>query len=175
MTNNSQLARAKWKERLWDTYVRLESVSDSSDFYGHVTEALPGSPRLTVVSSTAQTTERTPANIRSDPKDFVLIAFQLEGEGYAEQNGRQSVTKPGDFALYESTHPYTLGFKDDFQQRVLKLPLGAVVQRLPRLSAVVGRTINGRVGPGAVAREFVQSLAAHSRELRPTISTSPPT
>jgi hypothetical protein len=42
MTNNSQLALAKWKERLWDTYVRLESVSDSSDFYGHVTEALPG-------------------------------------------------------------------------------------------------------------------------------------
>jgi AraC family transcriptional regulator, positive regulator of tynA and feaB len=165
MINNSRLALAKWKERLWDTCVRLESNSDSADFYGYVTEALPGSPRLTVVSSTAQTTERTPANIRSDPKDFVLIAFQLEGEGYAEQNGRQSATRPGDFVLYESTHSYTLGFKGDFKQRMLKLPLGAVVQRIRRLSAVVGRTINGREGPGAIAREFVQSLAAHSQEL----------
>jgi AraC family transcriptional regulator, positive regulator of tynA and feaB len=165
MTNNSQVALAKWKERLWDTYVRLESNSDSADFYGHVTEALPGSPRLTLVSSTAQTTERTPANIRSDPKEFILIAFQLEGEGYAEQNGRQSATRPADFVLYESTHPYTLGFKGNFKQRVLKLPLGTIAQRIPRLSAVVGRTINGRRGPGAIAREFVQSLATHSQEL----------
>jgi AraC family transcriptional regulator, positive regulator of tynA and feaB len=165
MADNSQAALAKWKERLWDTYVRLESNSDSTGFYGNVTEAVPGSPRLTLVSSTKQITERTPANIRSDPKDFMLIAFQLEGEGIAEQGGRRAITDPGDFVLYESTHPYTLSFKGHFTQRVLRLPLSAINRRILRVSAVVGLTINGREGPGAIAREFVQSLAARSQEI----------
>jgi hypothetical protein len=141
MTDKYQSALALWKERLWETYVRLESKSDCAEFYGNVAEALSGSQRLTLVSSTKQTTQRTPTNIRSDPKDFVLIAFQVEGEGFAEQSSRQAMTKPGDFVLYESTHPYTLCFNGHFKQRVLKLPLSTIDKRIPRLSAMVGRTI----------------------------------
>jgi AraC-like DNA-binding protein len=167
MIDSSKAALSNWKERLWDTYVRLETDSDSANFYGDVTEAVAGSPRLTLVSSTAQLTQRTSANIRSDPQDYILIAFQVEGEGFAEQSGRQAQTLPGDFVLYESTHPYTLGFTGDFKQRVLKLPLKTLDQRIPRLSSVVGRAINGRQGSGAIARQFIEELASRGHELSP--------
>ena len=165
MIDSSRASLARWKDALWNTYVRLESKSDSPAFYGNVTEELPGSNCLTEVVSTTQITQRTFSNIRHDPQEYILVAFQVEGEGYAEQGDRQAKTTPGDFVLYESTHPYTLVFSDSFKQRVLKLPLQTLDRRIPRLSSIVGRTINGRDGAGAIARQFVSNLAARGAEL----------
>src|SRR5262249_30330810 len=111
---------ARWREELWATYARLESSSDDDSFFGSVTFIVPGCTGLTIVNSTAQITERTAANIRSDSSEYVLCAYQLKGHGFAEQDGRIAETRPGEFVLYDTTRPYRLSFDSPFEQRVFR-------------------------------------------------------
>jgi len=45
----------------------------------------------------------TAANVRSDSSEYVLSAYQLKGQGFAEQDGRLAETQPGQFVLYDTT------------------------------------------------------------------------
>ena len=93
MRRSSSQILADWREQLWSTYVRLESLSDAEDFYGSVSTVLPGCSRISVVNSTAQITERTSSNVRSDPREYLLLAFQRSGHGFA--NRMIAARKPG--------------------------------------------------------------------------------
>lgn len=156
---------SRWQEMLWATYVRLETEAESDEFYGSAAGVLPGSQRLSVVSSTSQRTRRTGSNIRTDPSEFTLMAIQMDGVGFVEQGDRQARTRPGDFVLYETTRPYTLCFEGPFKQLVLKLPRKILNHRLTNLSAVTARTFEGTQGASRVVREFVQLLASSAGEL----------
>lgn len=155
----------RWREQLWSTFVRLESVSDSDNFYGEVAWATSDCNRLATVKSTTQLTERTPTHIRSDPNELVLLAIQRSGHGFIEQSGRQSRLEAGDFGLYETTRPYRLSFDSPFEQLIFKLPLNDLARRLPGLSRLTGLNFQGRVGAGAVATAFAQNLASCSPSL----------
>jgi AraC-binding-like domain len=124
-----------WQERLWSTYVRLESQTDDASFFGHVREALPNSNALSFVHSTRQITERTNANIRSDPQEVVIFAIQASGYGFVEQAGRQARLEKGDFTIYETTRPYRLLFDTPFDQLIFRMPRHLLERRLPRQRA----------------------------------------
>src|SRR5579863_3375944 len=149
-----------WREQLWATYVRLESASDSCDFYGEVDWATPGCNRLSTVRSTSQVTERTFSHVRSDPRELVLVAIQTSGHGFIEQNGRSARLEVGDFGLYDTTRPYRLSFDGPFEELIFLLPLQDLNRRLPGFTRLTGRRFDGRGGAGAVARGFVENLAA---------------
>lgn len=154
-----------WRERLWSTYVRLESRTDDPSFYGHVREALPGSNTLSFVQSTRQLTSRTSANIKSDPQDVVIFAVQASGYGFVEQDGRQTRLEKGDFALYEATRPYRLSFDKPFDQLIFRLPRQVLERRLPSLSRQTARRFNGQAGAVALAAGFVFQLAQNAEAL----------
>ena len=141
-----------WQERLWSTYVRLESQSDDASFYGHVREALP-------------ITERTSANIRSDPQDVVIFAVQASGYGFVEQAGRQARLEKGDFAIYETTRPYRLSFDKPFDQLIFRMPRALLERRLPNLSYQTARRFHGQTGAVALAAGFVFQLAKNAEAL----------
>lgn len=153
---------ATWQEKLWSTYVRLESSSDEPGFFGRVQEVLPGSNLLSFVSSTRQLTERTPGHFRSDQRELVLLSVQIDGQGYVEQEGRQARLDPGDLVIYDTTRPYRLFFKEPFRQLVFRMPREAIERRVNNLSRRTAVTFDGRKGAVAVARGFVRQLAANA-------------
>jgi AraC-like DNA-binding protein len=155
----------QWRERLWSTYVRLESTTDDVSFYGHVREALPGSNTLSFVHSTRQLTARTHQHIRSDPQELVLFAVQASGCGFVEQDGRQARLEKGDFAIYETARPYRLSFDNAFDQLIFRMPRQLLERRLPNLSHQTARRFNGQTGAVALAAGFVLQLAQNAESL----------
>ncbi len=149
----------EWRDQLWSTFVRLESHSDDSEFYGRVERMNPASNRLSRVMSTRQVTERTPSHLRSDPQDLVLVAVQLSGHGFVEQDDRRARMEIGDFGIYETTRPYRLAFDGPFEQLILRLPRHHFASRLPLLGRATARSYEGRRGPGSVAVGFARQLA----------------
>lgn len=158
-------ALSLWKEQLWSTYVRLESKSEADGFYGAVREFLPHSHSLSLVDSTTQLTERTRHHIRADQQEVVLVAFQLSGYGRVTQDEREAWTAPGDFVLYESVRPYSLGFDGPFKQLVLRIDRDRMISTMPCVSSLTARTFDARQGAGAVALDFLQSLAARGKQI----------
>ncbi len=156
---------AIWREKLWSTFVRLESTTNDAGFFGHVREAAPDSSRLTFVQSTSQLTERTAAHIRADQQELVLMAIQTSDHGFVEQDGRQARLERGDFVLYETTRPYRLFFDCPFEQLIFRLPRDLFDRRLPNLSRQTARVFNGHTGAGAVATGFVLQLARNAAAL----------
>jgi AraC-like DNA-binding protein len=156
---------ARWREDLWATYARLESSSDDDRFFGSVTLIVPGCTGLTIVSSTTQITERTAANIRSDSSEYVLCAYQLNGHGFAEQDGRLAETHPGQFVLYDTTRPYRLSFDGPFAQRVFRLPRKLLDRRAAGFSQMMARPFDGTRGPGVL----VMSLGGLLADQRPVL------
>ena len=154
-----------WREQLWSNFVRLESRSDDEQFFGRVERATEGSNRLARVCSTSQVTERTPAHIRFDPRELVLVAVQRSGYGYIEQDGRQARLDAGDFGFYDTTRPYRLYFDAPFQQLIVRLPRDLLERRLPSLGKLTARCFPGQSGAVAVASGFALQLADNAASL----------
>jgi len=104
------------------TYVQLEcDAPDTDDFSGAiVSHRLPGLD-LSAVRSRAQRVMRTPRGIGRSSDDHIIVSLQTQGRAVISQDGRDAVIAPGDFAIYDSTRPYTLRFDDDFEAILLTL------------------------------------------------------
>ncbi|TCM51167.1 AraC family transcriptional regulator [Rhizobium sp. PP-F2F-G48] len=172
MVAGSNNSLSEWQEQLWSTYVRLESTSRDEHFYGRVKMLNALNKTLSLVDSTTQVTERTNAHIRSDPADVLLVAFQMTGCGFVRQDGRKARTEVGDFVFYDSNRPYSLTFDGPFRQMVMRVPRKTMALRLPNLGHLTAQTFHAGVGMGAVARDFVISLAKQSLEMEATEFTS---
>lgn len=57
-------------------------------------------------------------------------AGDLCGIGGVVQDGRETVIRPGAFALYDTTRPYELKFDDAFTQTIFKVPREMLQRRL---------------------------------------------
>lgn len=167
MGTGSAAILGTWRDQLWSNYVRLESRSDSSEFYGSVAQIVPGSPRFTLVNSTAQITERTPALVRTDRSEYLLLSFMRVGRWYLEQDDRRTELLPGQFAIYDSTRPYRLHADGPFEQMVFRMPRALMECRMPRLSHMTARAYDSGSGPGALVAGFVNLLAGHAQSLSP--------
>ncbi len=157
-----------WVDMICATYVQLECDSDRrDDFRGSiVSHRLPGLD-LSVVNSRAQRVMRTPRTISRATDDCFIVSLQTKGRAVISQDGRDAVMAPGDFAVYDSTRPYTLQFGDDFEEIVLKLRgdrLRSLVRDTEQLTAT---TVSGRAGAGHLLINMVQTLRDEADQLLP--------
>ena len=103
---------AFWTDLVCDTYVQLECDAPAGQgaIDGEIVADRLATLELSRVTATAQTVRRTPARISRASEDYFLVSIQTQGQGVVSQDGRDAVLAPGDFALYDSTRPYTLRF-----------------------------------------------------------------
>lgn len=156
-----------WNHAVDDAYVRLSCDAPGGDVVGEIRIDTLATLELSRVSATAQRVRRTPALIAAAAEDYVLVSVQTAGVGTVAQDGRRAVLRPGDFALYDTTRPYELGFADRFQQFVLMLPgpvLRAQLRAAPDLTA---RRVRGSRGAGHLMIEMIRTLAADIAVLEP--------
>ena len=151
---------AYWTDMICSTYVQLEcDTPDARDFGGSIqSHHLPGLD-LSVVRSRAQRVVRTPRFISHATDDCFIVSVQTRGRGVVSQDGRDAVMAPGDFALYDSTRPYTLQFSEDFEEIVLKLrgeQLRTLVSGTEQLTAT---TVSGQSGAGHLMASMVATLS----------------
>ncbi len=152
-----------WSDMVCGTYVQLDcaplTLGYASNFKGSIRVAELAALQLTQVSSQAQLVQRTPAKIASDPEDYFLVSIQTAGQGVLMQDGREALLQRGDFALYDSTRPYTLKFDGDFQQYVLKLPGRSLRTTLRDTERLTATAVSGLRGAGHLMINMITTLA----------------
>ncbi len=151
-----------WTEAVCDTYVQLEcdTPAPTQRFHGRIDGGQLSTLGLSRVTAAPQWVRRTPAKIAQATEDTLLISIQTAGRGAVVQDGRTAELEPGDFALYDSTRPYELIFRENFQQFVLTLPGAVLRRRLRDPEKLTAQKVRGGRGAGHLMISLIDSLAA---------------
>ncbi|MCK1708431.1 MULTISPECIES: helix-turn-helix domain-containing protein [unclassified Bradyrhizobium] len=157
---------ALWQDIVCDVFVGLDCKSDlGSAFRGSVTQATLGKAVCSEVCSDRQHVFRTPSRIARSDQDFVLVALGNRGDGGVVQDGRETVIHPGEFALYDTTRPYELKFKDAFTQTIFKVPREMLQRRLGRTEALTALSFGAGAPLERLAYDFIVKLCQNADQL----------
>tara|TARA_R110001599_G_scaffold353462_1_gene592925 strand:+ start:25487 stop:26464 length:978 start_codon:yes stop_codon:yes gene_type:complete len=151
-----------WREVICDEFVKLDCErAESGEFRAALKRGVHMADlRFAEVISDPQVVHRTKGQIsRSTEEDF-LISFQVSQHGMVRQDGREAVLKPGDFALYDSTRPYTLSFQERFHQLIVQMPKAVLGRHLMEPEKFTAVPISGQAGLGAILSNFMLSIAS---------------
>lgn len=154
-----------WRDLVSRSFVPLEiEPREGPDFHAQLRIARVGPVQVTVVT-TPPHTARTRRLIGSDASDHVKVSLQLTGHCVLTQGDHQAELKPGELALYDTRHPYTLD--TDRPGHSLALMFPRAMLRMPErdLARVTAISVSCSDGLGTVVRPFLYGLARQVDEL----------
>lgn len=157
---------ALWQDIVCDVYVQLDCKSDlGGAFAGSVTRAQLGETICSEVSSQRQHVFRTPSRIARAHEEFVLIALGKQGVGGIVQDGRETLMRPGEFAIYDTTRPYELHFDDAFTQTILQVPRDMLLRRLSGTEPFTAIAFGSDRPLQKLAHDFVYQLCQSADQI----------
>lgn len=150
-----------WARCSWDVYHPLEIRTDPSQpFWARMWGDWVDSVGVFRVTAAANTMSRSRREIQSGDPECLHLHVLLRGRLRGAQRGRETVLRPGEMTIYDTSAPTVFRAGEPFDLLVLKLPratLGADAQRISRLAAV---TISGDAELPRLARRFFCRTAA---------------
>ena len=150
---------AYWQDLICDVLVNLDcTVVERTRFSGSIYNQKFAGLQLSTMVSDQMSLVRSRERIARAREDEFLVAFEGRAQSFGAQDGREAVLETGDFALFDSSRPYDVGFKPGFQHFVLKIPRSALLGRLGSPHALTGTRIRGDSGAGRLASHFFRSL-----------------
>lgn len=157
-----------WRDIICDEFVQLDCRKVAAgDFVGELHGGVGISElRFSEVIADPQHVVRSRRQIAKSTEADFLISFQVEQRGLIRQNGREALLTPGSFAMYDSTQPYSLTFKERFHQFVLQMPKEVMTRHLVNPERYTAIEVSGRSGLGAVLSNFLFSLAKELPNVR---------
>ncbi|MGG5752811.1 helix-turn-helix domain-containing protein [Zafaria sp. Z1313] len=157
---------ASWRKLISASFVPLAAEPTlPGPFRGQVGGRQLNEIGMMRVEAGTHTVVRTPELIGAGGQGHYKLNVQLGGNGLLLQDGRETVLRPGDLAIYDTQRPYTLTFDDDFATLVLMFPqhlLALSPQDVAELTAV-------RMGRGQRLAEAVTPFVAQIGQLLPTL------
>lgn len=160
----------RWREHYWSTDVPLEVVPNDScrdcrgtcyDAHtpsnGGLTVGSLGSLHISEVTAGSVDIYRTRSTIRLSDPDLVKVGVQVRGRGLLIQHDREAVLTPGDFVIYETSHPYSMRFENHFTLLYLMVPRHRL--ELPSsLATLAAVPVRGNVGLGSLVSSLLFRL-----------------
>jgi AraC-like DNA-binding protein len=151
---------AYWRDAVCESYVLLGcSTLRSSGFSGSLRITRHSNLAISHVGGSAHWVERRRRDISSASEEFFLLSLQTRNTSRITQFGHSSLLNPGDMALYDSSHPYTLELSDGFAKNVVQLPKSRLLARLPNAQMMAGVRIDGSSEIGKLVRENILAFS----------------
>jgi len=157
---------AYWCDVICDVFVRLDCDPPRRDrLDGRIVTDMVGAVALSEVRSTPQVVTRGRRHLTGADEDDILLSLQLTGSSVIVQDGRMARLRPGDFAAYDSSRPYTLAFDGPFRQLVVQAPREAWTRRLGRAHRLTARAVPGESPEGRLAGNLLRGAAGAAERL----------
>jgi len=121
--------------------------------------------RLSVIRSNSITIERLPQEPHMTAQDTYFGVILLSGEYLLEQSNREVFLKPGDMTIYDATRPHRVYCPGSFSKLIVSIPRKLMRERLAGIEHCTALKIAGDQGVGAVATNFIQSVALQANEM----------
>ncbi|MCR2764014.1 helix-turn-helix domain-containing protein [Microbacterium sp. zg.B48] len=150
----------EWREVAGSRFVPLHVIG-GPNFTGSIRWRVVDGTCLSEISASAHRVLRTPALISPDDPNHYKITLQVKGSGLVAQDGRQSVLRPGDLAIYDTSRPYTLEFSEDVHCLVMAFPQDSFDVPDSLIRRITAVRLSGDSGVGAMISPFMRHLSAN--------------
>jgi AraC family transcriptional regulator, positive regulator of tynA and feaB len=150
---------------------------DKLRFRASLEHAGLGPLKISEIRSTASTVRHSLQHAAMVREPQFLIGLQLKGACAFSQVGAQTLLRPGDFALFDSTLPFDVVTSGAHALLVLGFPHELLKRYVPCPEAVLGRRMPGHGGLSALVSTFIRGFwSGHrsglDRMLLPRISSA---
>jgi len=157
-----------WHDWVCDTFVNMDChVKERASFTGSILSYPVSSLLLTQMRSDRMELVRSGPRIARGREDCYLIAIEGQTASALLQDGREGFLRVGDFAIVDSTRPYTVQFREGFEHFVLRIPRREITSRLGAIDKVTGQTISGSQGAARIASTLCRMLSSDLDALPP--------
>jgi AraC-like DNA-binding protein len=149
------------RDTLWRSVVRIE-VDHHVAVEGittHLSLSRLGSLGLLSVKSTGATVRRTPKLVKDDMPRALFLGLQVSGTSMVVQDGKQATLHPGEFALYDTSVPYTLVFDEGVDQHYIRIPREDLALPDAAIRAVRGIALGRDHSVAALASAYFSRLS----------------
>ncbi|MBC2640560.1 MULTISPECIES: helix-turn-helix domain-containing protein [unclassified Rhodococcus (in: high G+C Gram-positive bacteria)] len=158
-------ALGDWVEAISETFVALKiSPADSDLFAGTVHTRRFAHLLAADVLATPQSFHRTTQLADRYPLDLMQIGMVVAGEGQLVQDGRTCTLRPGDFAIYETSRPFTWNLRPEWHLRVFTWPRSAVALTEGESQKLTARTVRSNSAVGQLLSPMLAGLLAVEKE-----------
>jgi AraC-like DNA-binding protein len=149
------------RQAVWDSLVKVDIAHHlpSPDLAVRIGLESVGHIGVCSARATALTIRRTPRLAREDEEPAVFLGLQVSGSSLVVQHDRQALLGPGDFALYDTTTPYTLVFEEGVDQHFLRFPRSALALPERSLRDVTAVTLGTGNPLAGLASTYFSQLA----------------
>jgi AraC-like DNA-binding protein len=170
---------AAWRELISRVFLRLAITPIGDDgqpgtFGGMVAGHSVGEVRVWRVAANPMSAVRSRRHIRTSASDDYLLALHVRGTAHATQDGREVTLGPGDFALSDSSRPYSIAFPGPgvFEHVIYQVPRAsldarrqlreATALRVSAATAALAHLGDPGLSPQAVARaRYISARQLH--------------
>ena len=153
------------RAELWVTatsqlFVPLECrPRDRDSFTGLLQAGTVGPLALSRLAVSPHTIRRTAALAADSDGDRYKLSLLVDGQALVVQDGREAVLRPGDFALYDCSRPYTIEGAGNFRMLVCMLPRAVLGVEPARIGRMTATRIGGEGGIAWAVAPFLERLA----------------
>lgn len=150
-----------WRDLIREHFVALDIDAEiDSPFSGLVRSTPIGHLQVSTVDSRTQGFHRTAGLARRDSDAYLQVGLVARGEGYLRQDSRETVVKPGDFAVYETDRPFFWGLRGDWQLLVFTWPRATVALEGSESQRLTARAVDGGKALGGIVGRMLSDLVA---------------
>ncbi len=137
----------------------LPGNGHAGEFSGSVTGSDWGGLRVWHVKATPMWAVRAQRHIDSSARDDYLLALHVNGTAHAAQDGRQVTLGPGDFALFDSTRPYSIAFggAGTFEHLIYQVPRSSLDARR-QIGTATSVRVPAASSAGQLVSPYLQAL-----------------
>lgn len=157
-----------WRELISRVFLPLAITPIGGDgqpgtFDGLVAGHSLGELQVWRVKASPMSAVRSRQHIKTSANDDYLLALHVKGTAHAAQDGREVSLGPGDFALFDSSRPYSIAFPGPgtFEHVIYQVPRASLDARRPLREATALR-VSAATAAGQLVFPYLKTLARHA-------------
>ncbi len=159
---------AFWHEEATKAFVAHEfSTPIRRNFRAEISVGSLGNAGLALFKSNEARVVRSQSCLRFAYDDDIHLCRQISGSMMMHQDGRDAATHPGDVYILDPRRPYEFSLASNTRTLVFKVARSEMQSRLGGIANYTAMPISLRRPVGALASEFLASLAKHADAIDP--------
>ncbi|MCM2477580.1 helix-turn-helix domain-containing protein [Rhizobium sp. CG5] len=155
-----------WREVLCEAFINLlPERRTNGGFSSRVESKLLSDINVVNVTSQSQIVHRRSREIKRDDRYCFFLNLQLAGRSRVMHAGRETMVYPDQFAIVDSTRPYSLDFIDNWNVVSFRIPQHLLRPLLERPEAALAVAVGRDSGVGEVLIDFLKSIAGKAQDI----------
>lgn len=150
----------RWHETVSRTFIPLDvNLLENEPSPGTIVSDQLGALQVSRVQAGPQVVTRSKRLIARDGQEFLTLSLQQRGTAIREQDGRESLIKPGEFSISDSSRLFRKKLQDEFCFTSFHFPRAELHVRDEDLRALTATAFTSDTGSAALVATYFARMA----------------